>query len=170
RFNCVNTSSMGRLFDAVASLVGICHLSSYEGQAAIELEMASDPVTTEAYRFDLSNGEEGSDELIMDPAPVFRSIVSDITRGISAGTISARFHAAVANCIREVCARVRSTAGSSIVALTGGVFQNVRLLDLSKHRLQRDGFKVLTHRLVPPNDGGLFLWQAAICLNFYGRQ
>jgi hydrogenase maturation protein HypF len=161
RFNCIDTSSMGRLFDAVASILGICHLASYEGQAAIELEMASDPRTTDAYEFGLIDG----DEIVMDPAPVFHSIVRDIRRDTPLGVISARFHGAVANCIAEICSRIKASAGINTVALTGGVFQNVRLLELSKRRLQHDGFTVLTHHLVPPNDGGLSLGQAVIGLS-----
>jgi len=161
RFNSVDTSSMGRLFDAVASILGICHFASYEGQAAIELEMAVSSTDAEAYRFDLSQG----DEIVMDPAPVLRAIVSDFRHNIPPGTISGRFHASVANCIAEICSLIKPEAGTDTVALTGGVFQNVRLLELAKRKLNECGFKVITHHLVPPNDGGLSLGQAVIGLN-----
>ena len=161
RFNSVDTSSMGRLFDAVASILGICHFASYEGQAAIELEMAVSSTETEAYRFDLIQG----DEIVMDPAPVLRAVVSDFRQNIPPGTISGRFHAAVANCIAEICSLIKPEAGTDTVAMTGGVFQNVRLLELAKRKLNERGFKVITHHLVPPNDGGLSLGQAVIGLN-----
>jgi len=159
-FNCTDTSSMGRLFDAVASLLGVCHLASYEGQAAIELEMISDPSASGAYCFDLIDGEV----IVIDPAPVFHAMISDFRRKVPLSVISARFHAAVADSMVEVCCRLQSESATKTVALTGGVFQNVRLLQLSKARLIDRGFKVLTHHIVPPNDGGLSLGQAVIGL------
>jgi hydrogenase maturation protein HypF len=174
--NCVDTSSMGRLFDAVASLVGVCHVASYEAQAAIELEMASGAAGGDRYRFEIVEGEApamGTDpaiyrstiydrELIIDPAPLLRAVVADLRAGLPPATMAARFHAGVAEMIAEVCGRLRSLGAPAVVGLTGGVFQNVRLLGAAKARLERAGFQVLTHRVVPPNDGGLALGQAVI--------
>jgi hydrogenase maturation protein HypF len=160
RFNCADTSSMGRLFDAVASLIGIRHLASYEAQAAIELEMISQPQPAEGYRFELVWGKE----IVIDPAPVLQAIVADLRGNVSASLISTRFHTAVAECITELCIRLRNEINEKQVALTGGVFQNVLLLKLAQERLQKSGFTVLIHRIVPPNDGGLALGQAIVGL------
>ncbi|HRL12641.1 MAG TPA: hypothetical protein PKX07_12225, partial [Aggregatilineales bacterium] len=152
------TSSMGRLFDAVSALLGICHATSYEGQAAIELEAAVDPVEIEsgAYRFSLDDGPA------IDPAGVLAQILADLGAGVPAGRIAARFHQAVAALIADVCARLASQHGLREVALSGGVFQNVILLGRTLTLLRAAGFDVLTHQLVPPNDGGLALGQAVI--------
>jgi hypothetical protein len=158
RFNCVQTSSMGRLFDAVASLIGICQFVSYEAQAAIELEMRAESQPVEGYQFALSEGSE----IGMDSSPVLRSIVSELLGGIPPAVISARFHTAVADCVVSVCSRLQRETGIHRIALTGGVFQNVLLLQLTKARLLQADFEVLTHRIVPPNDGGLALGQAVI--------
>jgi hydrogenase maturation protein HypF len=165
RVNCVDTSSMGRLFDAVASLLGICHHSTYEGQAAVELEMAARPggpeaVSGEAYRIDLV----GANPTLLDPTNLIHSLVADFRSGSPIGDISARFHHAVADGIVDVCSRIREQLGISVVALTGGVFQNALLLDLCKRGLEGKNFDVLTHRVVPPNDGGISLGQALIGL------
>ena len=160
RFNCADTSSMGRLFDAVASLVGIRHMASYEAQAAIELEMISHPQAAGGYRFALLEEKE----IVIDAAPVLRAIVADLRGKVPSSLISTRFHTAVAECIAELCTRVRNEISQNRVALTGGVFQNVLLLKLAQERLLHVGFSVLTHRLVPPNDGGLALGQAMIGL------
>lgn len=152
------TSSMGRLFDAVSALLGICHATTYEGQAAIELEAAVDPVESEsgAYRFTLDDGPA------IDPAGVLAQILADLGAGVPVGRIAARFHHAVAALIADVCARLASQHGLREVALSGGVFQNVTLLGRTLTLLRAAGFDVLTHQLVPPNDGGLALGQAVI--------
>jgi hydrogenase maturation protein HypF len=156
-FNCVNTSSMGRLFDAIASLMGVCHVASYEAQAAIELEMVSS-TADRGYPFDLID----SDALVIDPAPALRAVVSDLRAGVPRSVMAARFHAGVAEMIAEVCKRLRAGGAPLVAGLTGGVFQNVRLLSDAKVRLERQGFRVLTHQIVPPNDGGLALGQAVL--------
>jgi hydrogenase maturation protein HypF len=155
--NCAETSSMGRLFDAVASLIGVCHIASYEAQAAIELEMVSG-VADRSYEFDLIDG----DTITMDPAPALHAVVADMRSGVPRSMIAARFHAGVAAMIAEVCTRLRARGAPEIVGLTGGVFQNVRLLSEAKALLERQGFRVLTHRIVPPNDGGIALGQAVL--------
>jgi len=153
-FNTVPTTSMGRLFDAVASLAGVRQEVSYEGQAAMELEALAGEPGGEAYRFALGDG----DPLVADPAPVIRAVARDVRAGAGAAAVSARFHLAVADLVLAFAQR----EGLETVALTGGVFQNVLLLELACDRLRGAGFRVLTHRLVPPNDGGLALGQAAV--------
>jgi hydrogenase maturation protein HypF len=160
---CVPTSSMGRLFDAVSSLLGVRHTASYEAQAAMELEQAAedgaaDDETTEGvqtYRF-----EPAGDEF--DAAPVLRAMIDDMRRGCAPGAIAAGFHRAVAELIAEVADRLREETGIDRVALSGGVFQNVFLLRLARAALAARHLQVLTHRLVPPNDGGLALGQVAV--------
>jgi hydrogenase maturation protein HypF len=154
----VPTSSMGRLFDAVAALAGVRQHATYEGQAAIELESIVDPNVHTRYAFGLLDGEP----MLIDPAPVIGAIVADVRAGAPASTIAARFHHAVADAIVEVCLRQQCSTGLNRVALSGGVFQNTTLLSETVCGLHAAGFEVLTHRLVPPNDAGLALGQAAI--------
>jgi hydrogenase maturation protein HypF len=165
--HCVPTSSMGRLFDAVSSLLGVRHLVSYEAQAAIEMETVASTHLGAArdYRFASVCTESvpircTRDEI--DPAPVLRSIVDDIRNGYPTGAIAAGFHIAVARLVADCAEQLRDDTGIGQVALSGGVFQNVLLVRLTRAHLEARGFEVLTHRLVPPNDGGLALGQVAI--------
>src|SRR5689334_22682287 len=205
---CVATTSMGRLFDAVASLLGIRHESRYEAEAAMALEFAATPApapapapsarapapsvpapsarapapsvpapASEQCHPAATQSEEchlpamgwgagaglavapGS-SLVLDPGPVLRALADGLRDGVSPGALAYAFHIAVADAVADVVARV---AGSvRLVGLTGGVFQNVLLLRLTRDRLTAAGFTVLTHRTVPPNDGGLALGQAAV--------
>jgi len=154
------TSSCGRLFDGVAALVGLRGRVSYEGQAALELEMAIEGEGEEGeypFAVDLTDGL-----LIFDPASLIRALVEDLQRGATASAVSARFHNTLARMVVEICRRVRQRTGLNGVALSGGVFQNRYLTERSVALLQEDGFRVLTHSLVPPNDGGLALGQAVV--------
>ncbi|MDH6131272.1 hydrogenase maturation protein HypF [Kitasatospora sp. MAA4] len=160
--NCVPTSSMGRLFDAVSSLAGVCQLAGYEAQAAIELEAAALAAVVDGlgYAFDLRPGPSG--RLLADPAPVLAAVVADLRAGAARALIAARFHAAVADLVRRFCAAARAETGLDTVALSGGVFANTVLSSACSADLTRDGFTVLRHRLVPPNDGGLALGQLMV--------
>ncbi|WP_053743768.1 carbamoyltransferase HypF [Streptomyces sp. NRRL WC-3618] len=164
--NCVPTSSMGRLFDAVSSLAGVCHRAGYEAQAAIELEGAAlhaPAEDTTAYAFALhASGENGSGAVRVDPAPVLAAIVADLRAGVGPAVVAARFHRGVTELVRLVCARARERHGLDTVALTGGVFANTLLSSACAAALRADGFTVLRHRLVPPNDGGLALGQLMV--------
>ncbi|WP_405014751.1 carbamoyltransferase HypF [Kitasatospora sp. NBC_01539] len=161
--NCVPTSSMGRLFDAVSSLAGICHRSGYEAQAAIELEAAAaeyGPVpASDRYAFELRTGDGPS---IADPGPVLAAVVADVRGGAPAGLVAARFHAAVADLVHRMCGAARADHGLATVALTGGVFANALLSSACAQALAADGFTVLRHHRVPPNDGGLALGQLMV--------
>ena len=159
-FNCVPTSSMGRLFDAAASILGLRHTVTYEAQGAMELEAMADPACRDSYAFAMEPGDDG--QLIFNPAPVLQAMVADMESGNSQSTIAARFHRAVAALIVDACKSAREQTGISTVALSGGVFQNVLLLQWAREGLEKNGFAALIHRLVPPNDGGLALGQAAI--------
>ncbi len=152
--NAVPTSSMGRLFDAVAALAGVRQAINYEAQAAVELEMQVADGVEEAYPFGV--GEE------IDPAPVIRAVVEDVRDGVPVGVVAARFHNSVAAMVREVCLRLRAETGLNEVALSGGVFQNITLLGKTEALLREAGFTVHTHRLVPPNDAGISLGQAVV--------
>jgi hydrogenase maturation protein HypF len=152
---CVATSSMGRLFDAVSSLVGVCHRAGYEAQAALELEAAAASAwdaETSAYAF---AGD-------LDPAPVLGALVADLRRGTPAPVLAARFHRAVAGAVAEICRRARRDTGLATVALSGGVFANALLEEECTRLLTGDDFAVLRHGEVPPNDGGLALGQLVV--------
>ncbi len=157
--NAVPTSSMGRLFDAVAALIGIRQVVSYEAQAAIELESMA-TLTDASYLFDLLSPPDGA--IRIDASPVFRAIVGDLRAGVSPNHIAGKFHRGVADTILKICDLLRQKTGVNRVALSGGVFQNVLLLSLTSQALTRHSFEVLAHRAVPPNDGGLALGQAVI--------
>ncbi|MCT4353944.1 carbamoyltransferase HypF [Streptomyces sp. Je 1-79] len=163
--NCVPTSSMGRLFDAVSSLAGICHHAGYEAQAAIELEAAAlgAPGVTEdpRYAFRLGAPRAGT-PLTADPAPLLAAVAADVLDGTPAAVVAARFHRAVARLVRTVCAAARGETGLETVALTGGVFANTVLSSACAEGLREDGFTVLRHRRIPPNDGGLALGQLVV--------
>ena len=156
---CVPTSSMGRLFDAVSALAGVRQVVAYEAQAAIELEGLSRNVDHigSPYAFDVD-----ADRLpaLIDPGPVLSAIVDDLGAGTSTGVIGARFHRAVADLVVDL-AGLEDTGGQPI-ALSGGVFQNALLLRLTLKGLRAKGFRVITHRHVPPNDGGIALGQLLI--------
>jgi hydrogenase maturation protein HypF len=164
--NCVPTSSMGRLFDAVSSLAGVCHRAGYEAQAAVELEGAAVHAPAEdttAYAFALHAPDEGGGgPLRADPAPMLAAIVDDLRAGVAPGVVAARFHRAVTALVHRVCARARERHGLDTVALTGGVFANTLLSSACAAVLREDGFTVLRHRLVPPGDGGLALGQLMV--------
>jgi hydrogenase maturation protein HypF len=149
--NCVATSSVGRLFDAAASLAGLRHTVHYEAQGAMEFEAAADPECGEAYPLTID-----------DLSPLWRGIIVDLRRQEPLSRISARFHRGLANSVTDACHVARRETGVAIVGLTGGVFQNTLLTRLVRANLEQSGFTVLTHRLVPPNDGGLALGQALV--------
>jgi len=152
------TSSAGRLFDAVAALLGVRDAISYEGQAAIELEQLADPAEPGCYRAAAGGGEP----LRIAAADLVRAAADDLSAGVSAPVIAARFHNGVAALIEETCVTLRDRCGLDTVALSGGVFQNLLLADRVVRALARRGFRVLTHRRVPCNDGGISLGQAVI--------
>ncbi|PIB78941.1 carbamoyltransferase HypF [Mycobacterium celatum] len=153
---CVPCSSMGRLFDAVASLLGVRHRIDYEAQAAIELEVLAETAGAIQLRMDVH------DDGVIDPRGMIRAMVSELRAGAEPAALAAGFHEAVANAVAEAVALVAGPL--QLVGLTGGVFQNVLLLRACRERLQQAGFEVLTHHTVPPNDGGLALGQAAVSL------
>lgn len=160
---CVPTSSMGRLFDAVSSLLGVRHEISFEGQAAMELEhlaaAVSSPPERRQLRFVLDDDSlDGTSRIGV--ASVLAGLVDGLAAGESVPSLAAAFHDATAAMIVMVAERVRDRTGIRIVGLTGGVFQNALLVESARCGLESAGFRVLLHRVVPPNDGGLALGQA----------
>jgi hydrogenase maturation protein HypF len=153
------TTSAGRLFDAVAAATGICRQRTYEGQPALEVEMAADP---EEQGFYPAPVHQGGETLVLDTLALFRGIVSDCLAGEDQAAIAGRFHLSLAKGLTEMCLTLRERTGLNLIALSGGVFQNSLLLRHLKTRLAQRGFEILTHRLVPPNDGGISLGQVAI--------
>jgi hydrogenase maturation protein HypF len=158
RVNVLSTSSAGRLFDAVASLAGIRHATTYEGQAAVELEAISRIEGAEPYPLPVT----GDGFFEIDPRPLVGAVVKDVEGGLSPAIVGGRFHRALARSIVEVCRRVRDKSGLDTVALSGGCFQSRLLTLLAEEGLVRAGFEVLQHARVPPNDGGIALGQAAV--------
>ncbi len=152
------TSSAGRLFDAVSALLGVRDVVTYEGQAAIELEHAADPAETGSYPVPVTPGPA----LQVQVGQLVRVIADDLARGTAVPVLAARFHNALADVVLDVCCRLRDGHDLSTVALSGGVFQNALLVTRCLDRLEAAGFTVLTHRQVPPNDGGISLGQAAV--------
>jgi hydrogenase maturation protein HypF len=153
------TSSAGRLFDAVAALLDVRDEVTYEGQAAIELEQLSDlSEAGEPYRASITEDDLPQVRAV----ELVRAVVADRAAGVPTAAIAARFHHGVADLIVRTCVSIRERHGLGQVALSGGVFQNVRLLTETTGRLHASGFSVLTHHRVPPNDGGISLGQAVI--------
>ncbi|MBN1142442.1 MAG: carbamoyltransferase HypF [Deltaproteobacteria bacterium] len=154
------TSSCGRLFDGVAALTGVRHQVSYEGQAALELEMAiADEDEDGSYPYAVLE-EDGM--MIFEPAPLIRAVTAEVLAGETVSRISARFHNTLAAMAGRVCEELRRRSGLDLAVLSGGVFQNRYLTEKAVAVLREAGFRVLTHSLVPPNDGGLALGQAYI--------
>jgi hydrogenase maturation protein HypF len=164
-FNAPLTTSAGRLFDAVAALVGPWQRTSFEAQAAMGFEFSADAGVEDAYPLDLMEapdegvgGNAGRDALVLDWRPLVEAVLADRRRRTSVSVIAARFHNALAEGIERVARRV----GETVVALSGGCFQNRLLLERVLARLEAAGLRVLLHRHVPPGDGGISLGQIAV--------
>jgi hydrogenase maturation protein HypF len=149
------TSSMGRLFDAVAALAGVRQKVNYEGQAAMELEALAAPSETGWYEFDLAGD-------VIDPHPVFDAVIADWLAGVPLSRISARFHNGLVRLAAACCDQIRSETGIQTVALAGGVWQNRYLSEHAIPVLRDLKFDVLTHHMLPANDGSICLGQAVI--------
>jgi hydrogenase maturation protein HypF len=156
------TSSMGRLFDAAAALAGVRQQVNYEAQAAIEFEALVDPHEKGAYQFDIVPQAEPDSTFVLRPSSLFETLLVDLRAGISLPMISARFHNGVAEMVRQMVTIIHQETGITHVALSGGVWQNCILLTKTVQLLQDQHFIVLTHRLIPPNDGGVALGQAMV--------
>jgi hydrogenase maturation protein HypF len=151
------TSSMGRLFDGIAALIGLRSTVAFEGQAAMELEMIAAPEPAAPYDFSWQTSDDG---LRIPTAPIIQGVVTDIRHGRSNAHISRRFHTTLVRLFTDLCSHLRRRTDLDRVVLSGGTFQNAILLEELSRSLMKSGFAVYTHRLVPPNDGGISLGQA----------
>lgn len=159
------TSSMGRLFDAIASLIGLRDRITFEAEAAIELEAAASSASADAAPYPFEIFEAKYDRpLAVSALPLVRAVVDDINDGTGKAEIAARFHATAARMITDTAGQIRENSGLERVVLSGGVFQNRLLSRLAEASLAKAGFTVFTHEKIPANDGGVSLGQAAIAL------
>ena len=149
------TSSMGRLFDAVSSIIGIRQTVTYEAQAAIDLENCCDNSEKGVYTYSFEDG-------VINTRFIIKEIVEDWRRKVNKGIISARFHNTIARICLEASLDIRKKTGVEIIALSGGVWQNITLLQKTKPLLEENGFTVLIHNQVPSNDGGISLGQLIV--------
>lgn len=156
--NSLPTSSMGRLFDAVAALCGVRDDALYEGQAAIELEALADHSADGEYHFELVGG----DPVVIDSGPVLLGVLDDLAAGIPSRVISTRFHRAVVAAIVGACAKASSALGTATVTMAGGVFMNRLVLGGAMEQLTAAGMRPLTHLRLPVNDGGISYGQAVV--------
>ena len=155
---CTSTSSAGRLFDAVAAMCGVRLEVSYEGQAAIEFEALADRRAIEPYPFVL----QPLPPAVMNPTPALLAVLDDLAAAVPVSTISARFHAGFAVVTAQACALAAERAGVDLVVLSGGVFQNRLLLELTSAGLEEAGLRVLVPERLPPNDGQIAYGQVAV--------
>ncbi len=164
KLNTPRTSSAGRLFDAVASIIGLRQETKFEGQAAMELEFALHGVKTdEVYDFQIARaqlGDEG-EAILLDWEPLVHGVLADMQSHISVSKISAKFH----NTLVEMMVVMAKRVGEERVVLTGGCFQNIYLTERAVERLRGEGFRVYWHQRVPPNDGGIALGQVVAAAN-----
>ena len=169
KLNTPPTSSAGRLFDAVAAMVGVpgTQRTTYEVQAAVELELAADGPTDRGYQFRLRQEGEG---WIVETGEIIRGVVEDLLVGRAKGGVSSRFHRTMAEVVVAGCERIREVGGTTAVALSGGTFQNMLLLEQVVGLLEGKGFEVYRHRRVPANDGGLALGQAILADKFFREE
>lgn len=159
--NCFATTSAGRIFDAVSSLLNICGKSSYEGQAAMMLEFVADKKILTHYDFAIKNNTT----LILDWQPMFEQMLNDIVRGLEVSVVSAKFH----NTLVEIIISLSRRVGLKDVVLTGGCFQNVFLLERTIERLIEEGFNPYWNKSVPTNDGGISFGQAVFANHILSR-
>lgn len=161
KINAPVTTSAGRLFDAVAAIIGIRTRVNYEGQAAIELEQLAEAGWKTLLPFEM---EMDDDCLTLNFLPAIRGIVALMNEHVSASAISAMFHKTFAQAFCKATKIISKKTGIKTVALSGGVFQNLSVLSEIKRLLEEAGFEVLVHRLVPTNDGGISLGQAVVAI------
>ena len=157
KLNAPPTSSLGRLFDAVAALLGVRKQVVYEGQAAIELEILADTRHARIYPFSIEKREHQ-----LDVRPMIQTIVEEIQQGVASEQIAGSFHWTIAEMLAASCVQAREQTGLQTVALSGGVFQNRMLLERLVGRLEEQAFQVYVNQRMPANDGGISLGQLAI--------
>jgi hydrogenase maturation protein HypF len=162
KLNSPLTSSMGRLFDAVAAIMGLCRVNTFDAQAAMALEAVVDDHETGMYDWTPCLPADGPFPWVVDMKPLIRAVVDDLEHKIGPGVISARFHHAMIQLFADIGKHLSEKTGIRDAALSGGVFQNAKLLSGLNRALKEKGLTVLTHTVVPANDGGLCLGQAGV--------
>ena len=168
RINTVNTSSLGRVFDAVAAAVGLGGYNFFDAQLPMALEAVIKPDVNEHYDFDIT--ADPDEPLQINLNLMIKQLIDDVQERIAVGIISAKFHNCLAEAMLEMAKRARKAQGIDIVALSGGVFCNLYLLDRLVKILKKNSFRVLFNQRFPSNDGGLSLGQAAIAVNLLNRR
>ena len=164
KINSPLTSSMGRLFDGVSSLIGVCDFAGYEGEAAIRLEkmiLVQGSMFKVQGRYEFKYIDENG-VIIIDWAPVIKGIVKDLKKDISKSEVSLKFHNAICGMVKEVCVILRKKYKINKVCMSGGVFQNKYLVRHAKPMLEKAGFDVYSHKKIPTHDGGIALGQAML--------
>jgi len=156
KVNSPPTTSLGRLFDAVSALAGVCLENTYEAQAAIELESSVDPSETDGYPVEIA----GASPRVLSVAPVVRAVVEDLLAGVGAPKVAARFHRFAVAALAELARAAAEAIGTETVALAGGVFQNDILLGGLLRELRKRSLRAYFNRLLPPNDGSIAFGQA----------
>ncbi len=156
------TSSLGRLFDGVAAMAGLGERVSFEGQAAMTLEMVADMDGNEIYDFTWERGDGSPSVFRIPPAPIVRGVVDDLAAGVPPSLVSGRFHRTLIRCFADLCGEIRRETGIDRVAMSGGAFQNAILLTGLISALEARGLTPITHCQVPANDGGISLGQAVV--------
>ncbi|MCX5725884.1 MAG: carbamoyltransferase HypF [Candidatus Saganbacteria bacterium] len=159
KINSPKTSGMGRLFDAVSSILDICHINTFEGQAAMELEAIAEEGIEDHYDYKI---ERINGEFIIDPSPIISGIMNEIKQCVPKSVVSAKFHNTIAEIILKMCRLIKDETKLNKVALSGGCFQNKYLTEKTLKLLRANSFEVFTHSQVPCNDGGISLGQAVI--------
>lgn len=163
KINSPDTSSLGRLFDGIAALIGIRNQIAFEGQAAMELEMVANWPVRRGYEY----GWTSRDDHVLSLEPIITGIVSDLEKRISPAEIAGKFHYTLIRMFSKICCFIRKETNINTAALTGGSFQNNLLLSGLIENLNEFDFNVLTHRMVPPNDGSISLGQAVVAAALY---
>jgi hydrogenase maturation protein HypF len=153
------TTSMGRLFDAVSAICGVRAAVNYEGQAAIELEAVCDPAERRSYPIAVQR--DGA-QLVIDPRETISALVAEMEAGADVGAVASRFHGAVAGATVEACSAAASASDTDLIVLSGGVFQNRRLLESVLGGLHAQGLRALIPERLPLGDGGIAYGQAAV--------
>ena len=170
KINAVISTSLGRLFDAVSAILGIRRQSSFEGEASMALEFAAEayePQDMETVENPTVNENldkmvyKNEERFILNTRMLIQYIVEEKMQGADSGRLAYLFHQVLAEQITAVCIEARNSSGRNKVVLSGGVFQNRLLLRLTEERLVQEGFEVLRHHMIPPNDGGIAIGQAA---------
>ncbi|MDY3362162.1 MAG: carbamoyltransferase HypF, partial [Clostridium celatum] len=157
--NCPLTSSMGRLFDSIAALLGFNRRVTFEGEAAIFLENISDKTKVESYKYEINKINE---KYIIDTDNIIKGIINDIKSNVGKEVIAIKFHNSIINCTVEMCKKIREESNINAVALSGGVFQNIILFEGIYNGLISEGFEVFTHKKIPCNDSGISFGQLMV--------